>query len=220
MSGLSCSLLQPRHLVYFPTGLVKTSSFNASGSSIYTAGFATFPGLIRSNNHISISLYQWAFKHPIQQPTITFATILEPFHLYSTPQLYRLESILDIYPQPTLDISASDIKDTQTPFHPQIPKAATMCMRVVERYSVCKCVYFIHGIDQCSAYGRRSHEVEDRVVLVGHTCPDHSSHGYQYSEYSGLQAYANGVIPDHNSGYSANSSGSSSGNYSSYYSGH
>ena len=50
-----------------------------------------------------------------------------------------------------------------------------MCMRVVERYAVCKCVYYTHGIDQCSAYGRRGHAVQDKTVLVGHTCPNHSN---------------------------------------------
>jgi len=48
-------------------------------------------------------------------------------------------------------------------------------MRVVERYAVCKCVYYTHGIDQCSAYGRRGHAVQDKTVLVGHTCPHHSN---------------------------------------------
>ncbi|KAL0631673.1 hypothetical protein Q9L58_009465 [Maublancomyces gigas] len=40
-----------------------------------------------------------------------------------------------------------------------------MCMRVVERYAVCKCVYFTHGIDQCSAYGRRGHLVQDKLAV-------------------------------------------------------
>ncbi|KAL7269360.1 hypothetical protein RUND412_007984 [Rhizina undulata] len=40
-----------------------------------------------------------------------------------------------------------------------------MCMRVVERFAVCKCIYYVHGVDQCSAYGRRGHEVQDKVVL-------------------------------------------------------
>ncbi|KAI5781942.1 hypothetical protein EDC01DRAFT_235021 [Geopyxis carbonaria] len=80
-----------------------------------------------------------------------------------------------------------------------------MCIRVVERYAVCKCVYYVHGVDQCSAYGRRGHEVEDRTVLVGHTCPQHSGHAMSYNHYSTSTSpvtdhYAfsevRGVLPD------------------------
>ncbi|KAA8910261.1 hypothetical protein FN846DRAFT_751409, partial [Sphaerosporella brunnea] len=59
-----------------------------------------------------------------------------------------------------------------------------MCFRVVERYAVCQCVYFVHGIDQCGAYGQLGHQLEERVVLVGHTCPHHAA-GYNYNSSSG-----------------------------------
>ncbi|KAF8460928.1 hypothetical protein BDZ91DRAFT_410212 [Kalaharituber pfeilii] len=49
-----------------------------------------------------------------------------------------------------------------------------MCLRIVERYAVCKCVYFVHGVDQCNSYGMRGHIVTDKIVLVGHSCRDHS----------------------------------------------
>ncbi|KAF1985172.1 hypothetical protein K402DRAFT_309640, partial [Aulographum hederae CBS 113979] len=48
-----------------------------------------------------------------------------------------------------------------------------MCFRIVERYAVCGCVYHVHGIDACSAYGR--HAVQDRVVYVGYACSRHSN---------------------------------------------
>ncbi|KAJ5189860.1 hypothetical protein N7491_008097 [Penicillium cf. griseofulvum] len=52
-----------------------------------------------------------------------------------------------------------------------------MCYKVVERYSVCKCLYFEHSIDPCSAYGQRGHEVQEKTVLVGYTCDRHSGRG-------------------------------------------
>ncbi|KAK4866884.1 hypothetical protein LT330_008047 [Penicillium expansum] len=52
-----------------------------------------------------------------------------------------------------------------------------MCYKVVERYSVCKCLYFEHSIDPCSAYGQRGHEVQEKTVLVGYTCDKHSGRG-------------------------------------------
>ncbi|KAF8540694.1 hypothetical protein BDD12DRAFT_641761, partial [Trichophaea hybrida] len=52
-----------------------------------------------------------------------------------------------------------------------------MCYRVIEVYAVCRCVYYVHGVDQCGAYGLPGHHVEDRTLLVGHTCPQHAT-GY------------------------------------------
>ncbi|KAJ5413453.1 hypothetical protein N7465_005758 [Penicillium sp. CMV-2018d] len=52
-----------------------------------------------------------------------------------------------------------------------------MCYKVVERFSVCKCLYFEHSIDPCSAYGLRGHRVQEKTVLVGYTCDKHSSRG-------------------------------------------
>ncbi|KAF8427354.1 hypothetical protein EV426DRAFT_699178 [Tirmania nivea] len=49
-----------------------------------------------------------------------------------------------------------------------------MCIRVVEQFSVCRCVYYVHGVDQCNSYGMRGHYIQDKVILVGHTCRDHS----------------------------------------------
>ncbi|KAJ5969923.1 hypothetical protein N7501_006171 [Penicillium viridicatum] len=52
-----------------------------------------------------------------------------------------------------------------------------MCYKVVERFSVCKCLYFEHSIDPCSAYGLRGHRVQEKTVLVGYTCDKHSGRG-------------------------------------------
>ncbi|KAJ5233353.1 uncharacterized protein N7469_005119 [Penicillium citrinum] len=60
-----------------------------------------------------------------------------------------------------------------------------MCYKVVERYSVCKCVYFQHSIDPCSAYGQRGHSVQEKTVLVGYACARHSAHSSAISPSSG-----------------------------------
>ena len=41
-----------------------------------------------------------------------------------------------------------------------------MCIRVFERYAVCRCLYYTHDVDQCSNYMRRGHAVRYREVLV------------------------------------------------------
>ncbi|CCD49605.1 hypothetical protein BofuT4_uP097130.1 [Botrytis cinerea T4] len=50
-----------------------------------------------------------------------------------------------------------------------------MCYVLVERYSVCRCIYYTHAIDMCPAYGTPGHYVEERTLLVGYTCGLHSS---------------------------------------------
>lgn len=69
--------------------------------------------------------------------------------------------------------------------------SATMCYQVVERYSVCRCLYYKHSIDPCSAYGQRGHMVQEKTVLVGYACASHSSHR--------PETFHGGVLPD--SGY-------------------
>ena len=85
----------------------------------------------------------------------------------------------------------------QTPNQQHPPSHSEMCIRVVERFAVCNCVYYVHGVDQCGAYGRRGHEIEDRNVPVGHTCPEHAAQGYQHGRMpvpSGDRHM--GVLPD------------------------
>ncbi|CAF9923512.1 hypothetical protein IMSHALPRED_005947 [Imshaugia aleurites] len=45
-----------------------------------------------------------------------------------------------------------------------------MCIKVVERYAVCRCIYYSHAVDTCPAYGRRGHSIKTIEVLVGYTC--------------------------------------------------
>lgn len=75
-----------------------------------------------------------------------------------------------------------------------------MCIKIVERYAVCRCVYHSHAVDPCPAYGRRGHSIKTQDVLVGYTCSRHAVHGSR----SGSSHHYN--YPD--SGYG---SGSTSG---------
>ena len=50
-----------------------------------------------------------------------------------------------------------------------------MCIQVVERYAVCGCLYYRHQVDHCSSGRKGEHDVQSREVLVGYTCPEHSS---------------------------------------------
>ncbi|KAH8728267.1 hypothetical protein GQ44DRAFT_609345 [Phaeosphaeriaceae sp. PMI808] len=69
-----------------------------------------------------------------------------------------------------------------------------MCYQVVERYSVCKCLYHKHAVDPCAAMGQRGHSVQEKTVLVGYACSVHSN-------YRSQPTYHAGVLPD--SGYSS-----------------
>jgi hypothetical protein len=51
---------------------------------------------------------------------------------------------------------------------------ANMCYQIVERYSVCRCLYHRHSVDPCRAYGQRGHPVTEKTVLVGFACSRHS----------------------------------------------
>ena len=60
----------------------------------------------------------------------------------------------------------------------------TMCYVVVEKYSVCRCLYYKHSVDMCSAYGQKGHPVQERTVLVGYACERHSSYQQQQASDS------------------------------------
>lgn len=102
---------------------------------------------------------------------------------------------------PTILTSLYLIQSSQTSLHPFAillpPKRlfknpVKMCYQVIERYSVCRCLYYKHAIDPCAAHGQRGHTVQEKTVLVGYACSSHSSHRPQAT-------YNAGVLPD--SGY-------------------
>ena len=49
-----------------------------------------------------------------------------------------------------------------------------MCIKVVERYAFCRCIYYSNAVDACPAYGRRGHGIRTQEVLVGDTCSRHT----------------------------------------------
>lgn len=51
-----------------------------------------------------------------------------------------------------------------------------MCIQLVEKYSVCRCLYHRHSIDPCRAYGQRNHCTTEKTILVGFACPRHTTH--------------------------------------------
>jgi hypothetical protein len=55
------------------------------------------------------------------------------------------------------------------------PETRTMCYKLVERFSVCRCLYFQHAVDPCEAFGQRGHTVQEKTVLVGYACSRHGT---------------------------------------------
>jgi len=51
-----------------------------------------------------------------------------------------------------------------------------MCYLVVERYSICRCLYYKHRVDACGEYGEQGHPIQERTVLVGYACEMHSQY--------------------------------------------
>ena len=72
-----------------------------------------------------------------------------------------------------------------------------MCIQVVERYAVCRCIYYRHAVDPCPGYGRRDHRTIVKEVSVGYKCSKHST----AKQYTTSQHYN---YPD--SGYGSGSS--------------
>ncbi|KAK2609443.1 hypothetical protein N8I77_002940 [Diaporthe amygdali] len=55
-----------------------------------------------------------------------------------------------------------------------------MCFQVLELYSACRCLYYQHAVDRCPEYGKRGHNINQRKILVGYACFDHSRENAQY----------------------------------------
>lgn len=48
------------------------------------------------------------------------------------------------------------------------------CIQVIEKYSVCGCLYYIHPVDVCTRLVDH-HIPEERTVIVGFACPSHTT---------------------------------------------
>lgn len=52
-------------------------------------------------------------------------------------------------------------------------KTTKMCIRLIEIFAVCGCVYHVHSVDPCAAVGH--HAVQDKYQHIGYMCPKHGS---------------------------------------------
>ncbi|KAI5843252.1 hypothetical protein BZA05DRAFT_184893 [Tricharina praecox] len=73
-----------------------------------------------------------------------------------------------------------------------------MCIRLIERYAVCKCTYHVHGVDPCQSVGQYGHNIQDRTVLVGYACTQHvAASGSNSHMVSGASTSPRiGILPD------------------------
>ena len=58
-----------------------------------------------------------------------------------------------------------------------------MCIQVVERYAVCRCLYYKHEVDASSTCKSRGHKVQTREVSVGYSCATHSPKGIRQTNW-------------------------------------
>ena len=61
------------------------------------------------------------------------------------------------------------------------PAPRTMCIQIIERFSVCRCIYYRHAVDPCPARAQRHHGLADPVLRVWHpgTFTDSDPHSVQ-----------------------------------------
>ncbi|KAA8897469.1 hypothetical protein FN846DRAFT_233031 [Sphaerosporella brunnea] len=80
-----------------------------------------------------------------------------------------------------------------------------MCIRIHERYAVCKCIYYVHGVDPCQSVGRHGHNIQEKTVLVGYACTRHATTTTTTtsSQFTSLRI---GILPDSLSSSSAGGS--------------
>jgi hypothetical protein len=50
-----------------------------------------------------------------------------------------------------------------------------MCYQLIERYNLCRCLYYQHAVDKCALNGRLGHNVISRTICVGMACAQHGS---------------------------------------------
>lgn len=68
--------------------------------------------------------------------------------------------------------------DYLPPFRLRISVSWIMCYQTVERYSVCRCLYYKYNVDMCEKYGQYGHIVQENTVLVGYACGIHNAGDY------------------------------------------
>jgi hypothetical protein len=75
-----------------------------------------------------------------------------------------------------------------------------MCYQIIERYSLCRCLYHKHSVDPCRQYGQEHHRVTEKTVLVGFSCARHSRRRENLFEIPFIPPYPEAC---HDIGYNA-----------------
>ncbi|KAK1915167.1 hypothetical protein P3342_002974 [Pyrenophora teres f. teres] len=104
---------------------------------------------------------RFASDFPIQCPPAIIYTLTRP-QLHIDSYIFTLHPSFHFFPP----LGRS----------PLSPLLGTMCIRVVEKFPVCGCIYHVHSVDRCASYGR--HPVVDRIIWVGASCPDHGGQSH------------------------------------------
>jgi hypothetical protein len=63
---------------------------------------------------------------------------------------------------------------TNLPKDGPLSRLRKMCIQIIERYSVCRCIYHRHSIDPCPARAQRGHHIQEKIVYVGYACNLHA----------------------------------------------
>lgn len=166
LSAVSHTVFYHRHVF-----IIKCSYGPGQSSKLIPLSFAN-QSLARRSNLDSPSLLISLPRHTILLLTYLITT--------STTALIPTRSCVPLRSSGTLLVKSASLGNwsstgrAQLPQHRQElkPTNVTMCIRVIEKYAVCGCIYHIHGVDACAAYGQ--HAVEDKEVLVGYACAVHS----------------------------------------------
>ena len=109
--------------------------------------------------------------------SLLFISLHHPSFIFAPQKRARL-SFLTLQNHPRL-APGRHPKDSSQHLTYAITLLAIMCIKVIERYAVCRCLYYSHAVDPCPSFGR--HEVKLKEVLVGYTCSNHSVTGSQPS---------------------------------------
>ncbi|KAI0883508.1 uncharacterized protein GGS22DRAFT_167176 [Annulohypoxylon maeteangense] len=61
-----------------------------------------------------------------------------------------------------------------------------MCYQLIERYSACRCLYYLHAVDRCPDFGQPGHDISTRTILIGYACIKHTPAPWILSQAGGV----------------------------------
>lgn len=169
----------------------------------YLRAMTRFPG-----NYISLSFHLFSRGRYISSPLAGSShSWIFHFHFHSLLQLqlcFEFTSIDLLLPCGVFLVIPSHWAPLPLCI-PSLSPATTlespsMCYQLIERYAVCRCLYHRHAVDPCQLHGRRGHGIQEKTVLVGFACPNHTVRRHHNSSSS----KNGGSYPD--SGYGTSNS--------------